>query len=79
MGYEELYYNTGGKHETYIPDLDGKAAANFVKDNVPDRFNHYRPFFLYVNYVIPDGHFQVPSDAPYSDEPWPQAEKTAPP
>jgi len=75
VGYEELYYNTGGKHQTYLPDLFGQAAANFVKENVPDSFNRHRPFFLFVNYIIPDEHVQVPSDAPYSDEPWPQAEK----
>jgi arylsulfatase A-like enzyme len=75
VGYEELYYNTGGKHETYIPDMYGQAAANFVKENVPDAANHHRPFFLVVNYIIPDAHIQVPSDAPYSDESWPQAGK----
>lgn len=75
VGYEELYQNTGGKQGTYLPGLYGQAAANFVKENVPDRFNRYRPFFLFVNYIIPGEHLRVPSDAPYSDEPWPQAEK----
>ena len=75
VGNEELYYNTGGKHGTYLPDLFAKAAANFVKDNEPDAFNHHRPFFLMLNYNLPDGNAQVPTDAPYSEEPWPQPEK----
>ncbi len=40
-----LYNNAIGKRETFIPDLYTKAALNFVKNNVPDQFNHYRPFF----------------------------------
>ncbi|MGH7976259.1 MAG: sulfatase-like hydrolase/transferase [Limisphaerales bacterium] len=75
IGREELYYNTGGKQGTYIPDLFTKAALNFVKINHPDQFNHYRPFFLLLNYEIPGKKIEVPTDAPYSDEPWPQPEK----
>jgi arylsulfatase A-like enzyme len=47
--------------------------------------NHQRPFFLYLAYTIPHANneeksrsgngMQVPSDAPYTDEPWPQPEK----
>ena len=76
VGREMLYYNTGGKHETYIPDLLTQAAMNFVKNNQPDPANRYRPFFLLLNYKIPgDGKSQVPTDAPFSEEPWPQPEK----
>ena len=76
VGRETLYYNTGGKHETYIPDLFTKAALNFVQNNQPDQFNHYRPFFLLLNYKIPGaGKGPVPTDAPYSDEPWSQPQK----
>jgi arylsulfatase A-like enzyme len=75
IGREELYYNTGGKHGTYIPDLFTKAALNFIKINQPDQFNHYRPFFLLLNYEIPGTKIEVLTDAPYSDEPWPQPEK----
>ena len=50
IGREMLYPNTGGKQGQYVPDLLAKAALNFVKNNQPDRFNHYRPFFLLVNY-----------------------------
>lgn len=73
-GREMIYWNTRGKN-VYIPDKLGQAAVNFVKDNEPDFSNRYRPFFLLVNYVIPDRNVQVPTDAPYSDEPWSQPEK----
>lgn len=71
-----FYYNSGGKHGTYIPDLQAKAAVNFARTYVPDTANDYRPFFLLLNFKIPGtGPAQVPSDAPYSDEPWPPAAK----
>ena len=76
IGKEMLYPNAGGNKGQYIPDLFTKAAINFVKNNQPDRFNHYRPFFLVVNYKIPGvGNGSVPTDAPYSGESWPQPEK----
>ena len=76
IGREMLYPNTSGKQGQYIPDLLTKAALNFVQNNQPDPFNRYRPFFLLVNYKIPGaGSGSVPSDAPYSGEPWPQPEK----
>ena len=74
VGKEELYPNTQGKNE-YIPDLFTKAALNFIKNNQPDQFNHYRPFFLLLNYEIPSRKIEVPTDAPFSEEPWPQPEK----
>jgi arylsulfatase A-like enzyme len=72
-----LYPNTGGKKVQYIPDLLTKAALNFVKINQPDKFNHFCPFFLLLNYTVPHPGktLQVPTDAPYSEEPWPQPEK----
>jgi arylsulfatase A-like enzyme len=76
VGREMLYVNTGGKQGQYIPDLLTKAALNFVRNNQPDRFNRFQPFFLLVNYKIPcAGSGSVPTDAPYSGEPWPQPEK----
>jgi len=77
--------NAGGKKGRYIPDLLTDAALNFVRYSKPDRFNHYRPFFLYLSYTIPHANnelarqtgngMEVPTDAPYSDKPWPQPEK----
>ena len=77
--------NAGGKHGTYTPDLFTKAALSYLKINKPDQFNHWRPFFLCLNYNIPHANneegrrtgngMQVPSDEPYSNEPWSQQEK----
>jgi arylsulfatase A-like enzyme len=77
LGREMLYPNTGGKKGQYIPDFLTKAALNFVKINQPDKFNHFRPFFLLLNYTVPHAGktLQVPTDAPFSEEPWPQPEK----
>ena len=59
-----------------VPGHDPYAAARKAAD---------KPFFLYLAYTIPHANneegrrsgngMQVPSDAPYSDEPWPQPEK----
>jgi arylsulfatase A-like enzyme len=80
-----LYGNTGGRQNEYAPDLFTKAALNFVRANKPDQFNRYRPFFLYLAYTQPHANneegrrtgngMQVPSDAPYSGELWPPAER----
>jgi arylsulfatase A-like enzyme len=77
LGREMLYPNTGGKRGSYIPDLFTKAALNFVKIHQPDPANRFRPFFLLLNYNIPHAGktLQVPTDAPFSEEPWPQPEK----
>ena len=76
IGREMIYVNTQGKN-LFIPDLLTKAALNFIKINQPDQFNRFRPFFLMLNYTIPHAGktLQVPTDAPFSEEPWPQPEK----
>jgi arylsulfatase A-like enzyme len=77
-GRETIYANTQGKNQ-YIPDVFAKAAGNFVETYHPDQFNGYRPFFLLLNYTIArpgaGNTMPVPTDAPYSDESWPQPEK----
>ena len=74
-GKEMIYANTQGKNQ-FIPDLMTKAALSFMQNNQPDQFNRFRPFFLLLHYSIPGtGTGQVPTDAPYSDEPWPQPQK----
>jgi arylsulfatase A-like enzyme len=75
VGREMLYNNAIGKRETYIPDLYTKAALNFVRNNLPDQVNHYRPFFLLLDFKIPGKKIEVPTDAPFSSESWPQLEK----
>lgn len=76
MGRETLAPNLGGAKGEFIPDVLTKAALNFIKINQPDPANRYQPFFLVLNYRIPsDGRSQVPTDAPFSEEPWPQPAK----
>ncbi|HTQ51415.1 MAG TPA: sulfatase-like hydrolase/transferase [Candidatus Acidoferrales bacterium] len=79
QGREPLYDNADGKQGLYIPDLLAKAAGNFVRARQPNQNNRYRPFFLLLNYTVArpgvGGTMPVPTDAPYSAEPWPQPEK----
>jgi arylsulfatase A-like enzyme len=72
---ESLYDNANGQKGQYVPDVCTSAALNFFKNNQPAWFNHYQPFFLQVNYSVPKAGMIVPSDAPFSEEPWPQPEK----
>lgn len=68
--------NADGKQGTYTHDLFVQDALKFVREN------RGSPFFLYLPFTIPHCNneakphgMQVPSDAPYSDEKWPPAEK----
>jgi len=71
--------NVAGNKGDYAPDLFTQAATNFV------RVSKYFSFFLYLPYTIPHANnelgkktgngMEVPSDAPYTNESWPQAEK----
>jgi len=72
-----LMKNRADQHNQYAPDLFAERALEFI-----DR-NRERPFFLYFPTTLP--HYSdfptgpesqiVPSDEPYSGEPWPQVEK----
>jgi arylsulfatase A-like enzyme len=71
-----LQKNLGSAKGQYSHDLFTQVASNFV------RVAKYRPFFLYLAYTIPHANnelkergMEVPSDAPYSKEDWPQPEK----
>lgn len=84
-GRRDFLENQGGRRGLYVHDQFTTAALNFIQINQPDRFNHYRPFFLYLAYTIPHANneegrrtgngMQVPSDAPYTDQSWPPPEK----
>lgn len=80
-GPEEIYYNTGGKKNVYIPDFLMNAAGNWMHDNAPIPANRFRPFFLLVNLPFPHtvtpgkDDYPVPTDAPFTGENWPQAAK----
>jgi len=83
--WQYFYENQDGKKGLYMPDLFTRGALNFIRTYKPDQFNHYRPFFLYLSTIVPHANdeegqrsgngMQVPSDAPYSGEPWPAPEK----
>ena len=80
-GPRMLYYNTGGQHSEYLPELFFNMTCNFLKSNEPDQFNRFKPFFLVVDLPQPrsaspvSDEFPVPSDAPFTGENWPQAAK----
>ena len=84
-GPEELPENRDNKKELYTPDLFALAANNFIRINKPEARKPNRPFFLYFADIIPHANneegkrsgngLQVPTNAPYSQEPWPAVEK----
>ena len=67
------------KEVAYVPDLCRDEALTWIDQNKAG------PFFLYYSTTIPHANNEktrvtkngneVPSDAPYSDKPWPQPEK----
>lgn len=71
--------NVATKRQVYSHDLFMKEAKEFI------RKNKNRPFFLYLALTIPHANnergralgngMEVPSDAPYSKENWPQPQK----
>ncbi len=77
--------NEEGQKGLYAPDMITTGATNFVrlfssKPNLPDR-----RFFLYYAPQLPRANadlgrvtgngMEIPSDAPYTDERWPQPDK----
>lgn len=71
--------NQGGQRQVYAPHLYTARALTFIRRNA------HHPFFLYLAYQLPHSNNQlyhqtgngmdVPSDAPYTDRPWPQVER----
>jgi arylsulfatase A-like enzyme len=84
-GQMSLPENAGGKKGLYTHDLFTTSALNFLRLPKTDSHHQTKPFFLYLAYTIPHANneegartgngMQVPSDAPYSAESWPQVEK----
>lgn len=78
---EMIYENTAGRHGKYMPELLFTMLLNFVDNHTPDFFNHYQPFFVVLNLPVPQSAaagedvYPVPSDAPFTEQPWPQAAK----
>ncbi|GAA2071525.1 arylsulfatase [Actinomadura alba] len=63
------YPENEGADVTYATDLFTQEALDFI-DRSKDG-----PFFLYLGYTTPHAPNEIPSDAPYSDEDWPQGER----
>jgi len=72
--------NLDGGRGTYSQDLFTQEALNFIEAHQDD------PFFLYLSYSYPHAkkdigengkevNRAVPSDEPYTSEPWPQVER----
>ncbi len=71
--------NEGGHKGVYVQDLFNRATTNYL------RTARFRPFFLYLPYTLPHPNnelgqatgngMETPTDAPYTHETWPQAEK----
>lgn len=58
--------NLGGHQREWIHERFTQFAKDFIKQNKNG------PFFLYAAYTIPHGRYEIASDQPYSDKPWPQ-------
>ncbi len=77
-GVRILKGNMGTQKTEYATDYFAQRALDFVRKTT-------EPFFLYWPTVIPHANnemgrdtgngMEVPSDAPYSDKPWPKVEK----
>jgi arylsulfatase A-like enzyme len=71
--------NVASARSQYSHDLFTREALEFVEGHAKE------PFFLYLAFTIPHANnergrlegngMEVPSDAPYSDRPWPSVEK----
>jgi arylsulfatase A-like enzyme len=80
-----LSRNQLGQQGDYAPDVFTTAATNYIRIYQPARHNQMTPFFLYFATPLPHANpalalktgngMQVPSDAPYSAEPWAKAER----
>lgn len=76
----ELPGNTGTRKKDYAPNVIHDYAMRWL-----DKQSAAAPFFLYYNSTIPHANNElgrdtgngqeVPEDAPYSSQPWPQVEK----
>jgi len=72
----EVIKGVAVKRAVYSADLFAEEALRFVRDSKD------KPFFLYLALTAPHANneagkegMEVPTDAPYSDKPWPQAQK----
>jgi len=81
---EDEYFlegNTNVTHKIYSHDLFTNLSLSWIEKQATNTQN---PFFLYLAYTIPHAGGSgttaetgepVPSDAPYSEQPWPRVER----
>jgi arylsulfatase A-like enzyme len=68
--------NVAIKRVAYSADLFTREALDFLDRHQRQRFFLYLPFTLpHANNEAGQQGMEVPSDAPYSNEPWPQPQK----
>jgi arylsulfatase A-like enzyme len=89
--YSYCYLDQRNAHEYYPPYLwenEQKVMLN-NRDGEVDYSHHLftekalgfiatdkeKPFYLYLAYTIPHGKYQIPDDAPYSDQGWTEKQK----
>jgi len=58
--------NQNGQKVLYAPDLMTQEVLAYLDQNAG------RPFFLTATYTLPHALLEIPSDAPYTQEQWPQ-------
>ena len=83
--YFEIGENRHAAQGKYADDFFTEAGQRFIHNHKPDRFNYFKPFFLYLPFNIPRANkslanrtkngMQTPNTKPYSDMPWPEPEK----
>lgn len=68
--------NVATQRVAYSADLFTRESLDFLDRHARDRFFLYLPFTLpHANNEAGQQGMEVPSDAPYSQEPWPQPQK----
>jgi len=68
--------NVATKRVAYSPDVLAAAALDFLERHQKDRFFLYVPFTLpHANNEAGKQGMEIPSDAPYSGEDWPQQQR----
>ncbi len=67
---ERLAGNHDGRGSDYSADRIAEKTVDFV------RRHRDEPFFLYACWTLPHGKYEIPSVAPYENEPWSEVEKT---
>ena len=63
---QTLKGNLNGAKGEYAQEVFTREAIRFIDGH------REQPFFLYLPYTTPHKDYMIPSDAPYSKEPWPE-------